>query len=238
MKSQMKQIKKELRPEIRIEDYLPMVKRVAIHLKDKMLPYAELVDLIQSGSIGLIEAASRYDHTKNDSFEAYALLRIRGAIIDESRKGDWAPKSVYKKARNISQAIKAVENRKGRKAKESEIAEELNLSLIEYQQQLNYTNSAKLVDIDSLDMERDDNPFLCSNEPSPQENVAKKAFKDALSEQIECLPEREKMVISLYYEKELTYREIAEILGIKEPRISQIHSQATSRLRAKLDNWI
>jgi RNA polymerase sigma factor for flagellar operon FliA len=166
--NEYKQIKKELRPEIRIEDYLPMVKRVAIHLKDKMLPYAELDDLIQSGSIGLIEAASRYDHTKNDSFEAYALLRIRGAIIDESRKGDWAPKSVYKKARNISQAIKAVENRKGRKAKESEIAEELNLSLIEYQQQLNYTNSAKLVDIDSLDMERDDNPFLCSNEPSPQ----------------------------------------------------------------------
>jgi len=236
--NEYKKIKKSLNPEIKVEDYLPMVKRVAIQLKNKMFPNAELDDLIQAGAIGLIEAASRYNAKKNDSFEAYALLRIRGSMIDDSRKGDWAPKGVYTKAKEISLAIKRVESRVKRTAKPEEIAQELGVSIIEYHERLNYTNSAKLIDIDYLDYGRDENPFLSSGDSNPSKEAIEGDLKKILAEQISKLPENEKIVISLYYIEELNYREIAETLNVSESRVSQIHSQATSRLRAKLDNWI
>lgn len=221
-----------------VEDYLPLVKRIAWHLKGRLPDSVIVEDLIQAGIIGLIEAMRNYKTDQGASFETYAGIRIRGAMLDEIRRGDWTPRSVHRKAREVSEAIAAVEARAGREARDEEVAAELGVTLAEYHKILQDTNSAQLLSIDEPDHNELDEDQLVSHGPTPLGEVMDEGFQQALVEEIERLPEREKLVMALYYDEELNLKEIGEVLGVSESRVSQIHSQAIKRLRARLKHWI
>ena len=225
---------------IRIEDYAVLVKRIAHHMMARMPASVQVDDLIQAGMIGLLEAAQKYDGSRGASFETYAGIRIRGAIVDEMRRGDWAPRSVHRNARRVGDAITAVEARTGRDATDAEIAEELEVDLDEYHSMVRDSASSRLF---SLEESFEDDEGRITGEPvatdtlGPAENVQQDAMRAAMAEAIERLPERERMVLSLYYDEELNLKEIGLVLGVSESRVSQIHSQAAVRLRARLAEW-
>jgi len=225
---------------IDVEHYGYLVKRIAHHIMVRMPSSVQVDDLIQSGMIGLLEAAQKYDESKGASFETYAGIRIRGAIVDEMRRGDWAPRSVHRNSRRINEAINVVEARTGRDAKDVEVAAHLDVGINEYYSMSKDCASARLFSLEeSLDGD-EDRPNSQLADPNPQEpaaNVTKIHMKSALASEIDRLPEREKLVLSLYYEEELNLKEIGEVLGVSESRVSQIHSQAASRLRARLSDW-
>ncbi|WP_294948691.1 RNA polymerase sigma factor FliA [Sulfurivirga sp.] len=221
-----------------VESYLPLVKRIAWHLKGRLPDSVMVEDLIQAGLIGLIEAMQNFRDDQGASFETYAGIRIRGAMLDEIRRGDWTPRSVHRKAREVSEAIAAVEARTGREARDEEVAEELGLSLAEYHRILQDTNSAQLLSIDEPDHSELDEDQLVSDMPTPVAEVMEEGFQQALAQEIDRLPEKEKLVMALYYDEELNLKEIGQILGVSESRVSQIHSQAVKRLRARLKNWL
>ena len=225
---------------INIEDYAPLVKRIAYHMMMRMPASVQVDDLIQAGMIGLIEASQKYDMSRGASFETYAGIRIRGAIVDEMRRGDWVPRSVHRNARRVSQAIAAVEARTGRDAADAEIAAELGVSLEEYFVMLQDSNSSRLFSYEETFGEEDS--YIDASEhssafASPLEGMQRDGLKKALVDAIRQLPEREQMVLSLYYDQELNLKEIGMVLGVSESRISQIHSQAAARLRQKLGDW-
>ena len=221
-----------------VERHAPLVKRIAHHLMAR-LPASVLVDdLIQSGMIGLLEAARNFDGSKGASFETFAGIRIRGAMLDEIRKGDWTPRSVHKNSRAITEAITQVERETGRDARDTEIAAKLNVSIHDYHQMLNEVNAGKLVGIEDLGVSED----VISTEKdkgndSPLEDLMQGAFQKALAHAITTLPEREAIVLSLYYDEELNLREIGEVLEVSESRVSQIHSQAMLKLKARMQSW-
>ncbi|MDX1458735.1 MAG: RNA polymerase sigma factor FliA [Marinobacter sp.] len=220
-----------------VETHAPLVKKIALHLMARLPDSVQLDDLMQAGMIGLLEAAHKYQSTKGASFETYAGIRIRGAIVDEIRKGDWVPRSVHRNARRVSQAIKVVEDRLGREAQDSEVAEELGMSLDEYHSCLNDANGGRLFSLDELN-ESGDVPIEESDgSDNPLAGITSQAFRRSLAEAIEELPEREKLVLSLYYQEELNLKEIGAVLEVSESRVSQIHSQAAMRLRARLSDW-
>ncbi|MEH6442293.1 MAG: RNA polymerase sigma factor FliA [Oceanospirillaceae bacterium] len=222
-----------------IEKYAPLVKRIAHHLLAR-LPSSILVDdLIQSGMIGLLEAAKKYDSSKGASFETYAGIRIRGSIIDEVRRGDWTPRSVHRNGRRISEAIHNIEARKGSDASGTEIALEMGVEVDEYHKLLKDNVESKLFSVDELTYSDDLAPKeqLVGDDPGPMNITEKSAFIDSLAEAIKTLPEREKLVIALYYDEELNLKEIGQILEVSESRVSQIHSQAAHRLRSRLRQW-
>ncbi|WP_339067847.1 RNA polymerase sigma factor FliA [Teredinibacter turnerae] len=223
---------------IRVEDYVPLVKRIAHHMMARMPSHVLVDDLMQAGMIGLLEAAQKYDAGKGASFETYAGIRIRGAIVDEMRRGDWAPRSVHRNARRVSEAIGNVEARLGRDARDGEIAEELQMSLDEYHDILRDSTSTRLYSLEET-FEENENQFSLGAEglDEPAEKVQIDAMRKALAVAIEGLPEREQLVLSLYYEQEMNLKEIGLVLGVSESRISQIHSQAALRLKAKLTGW-
>ncbi|WP_018275856.1 RNA polymerase sigma factor FliA [Teredinibacter turnerae] len=223
---------------IRVEDYVPLVKRIAHHMMARMPSHVLVDDLMQAGMIGLLEAAQKYDAGKGASFETYAGIRIRGAIVDEMRRGDWAPRSVHRNARRVSEAIGNVEARLGRDARDGEIADELQMSLDEYHDILRDSTSTRLYSLEET-FEENENQFSLGTEglDEPAEKVQRDAMREALAGAIEGLPEREQLVLSLYYEQEMNLKEIGLVLGVSESRISQIHSQAALRLKAKLTGW-
>lgn len=192
---------------------------------------------MQAGMIGLLEAAQRYSSAKGATFETYAGIRIRGAMVDEIRKGDWVPRSVHRNARRISQAIKTVEDRLGREAQDLEVAEELGLDLSEYHSSLSDANSGRLFSLDELNESGELPIEETEASDNPLDNLTSGAFRRNLAEAIEDLPEREKLVLSLYYQEELNLKEIGAVLGVSESRVSQIHSQAALRLRGRLSGW-
>lgn len=216
--------------------YTDFVKRIAYHLIGKLPKSIQVDDLIQSGMIGLIEAAKNYNIEKGASFETYAGIRVRGAMLDEIRKGDWAPRSVHRNARKISQAIREVENKMGRDAKDYEVAAHLNVSIKEYHQMLKDTSGTRLFAFDDLMLSRDDIESLgeFNNIPNPFENLQKSDFQKTLAGMIAELPEKERLVLALYYDEDLNLREVGDVLGVSESRISQIHSQAMIRIQARL----
>ena len=221
-----------------VERHAPLVKRIAHHLIAR-LPASVLVDdLIQSGMIGLLEAARNFDGSKGASFETFAGIRIRGAMLDEIRKGDWTPRSVHRNGRAITEAISQVESETGRDARDSDIADKLNVSLQDYHQMLNEVNAGKLVGIEDLGVSEDviTAPTNQGND-LPLEDLMQGAFQKALAQAITTLPEREAIVLSLYYDEELNLREIGEVLDVSESRVSQIHSQAMLKLKAKMQSW-
>ncbi len=221
-----------------LEQYTVLVKRIAYHLLAR-LPASVLVDdLIQSGMIGLLEASNNFDHSKGASFETFAGIRIRGAMLDEIRRGDWTPRSVHKNSRMVSEAIKELEATLGRDVTDTEVADKLDISLNEYHHILNDVSSGKIIGIDDLGVSEDS---LISDENStedePYNQIEQTVFKRALSDCISTLPERESIVLSLYYDEELNLREIGQVLDVSESRVSQIHSQAMHRLKARMQSW-
>lgn len=220
-----------------IEAHAPLVKKIALHLMARLPASVQLDDLMQAGMIGLLEAAQRYTSTKGATFETYAGIRIRGAMVDEIRKGDWVPRSVHRNARRVSQAIKAVEDRTGREAQDSEVAEELGMELSEYHATLSDANSGRLFSLDELNESGDLPIEEAETSDNPLDGLTSHSFRSNLAAAIEDLPEREKLVLSLYYQEELNLKEIGAVLGVSESRVSQIHSQAALRLRGRLSQW-
>ena len=221
-----------------VDRYAPLVKRIAHHLLLRMPASVQVDDLIQSGMIGLLEAAKKYDVSKGASFETYAGIRIRGSMLDEVRKGDWAPRSVHRKSRKVAEAIKSIEARMGEDAKVQEIAKELEIDLNSYYTILQDATGSRLFSFDDI-MEGDDSAIeLAAGElPGPCDGLQRDTFKAHLAKAIDGLPEREKLVLALYYDEELNLKEIGEVIGVSESRVSQIHSQAAVRLRARLSDW-
>ncbi len=215
-----------------------LVKRIAYHLLAR-LPASVLVDdLIQSGMIGLLEASNNFDNTKGASFETFAGIRIRGAMLDEMRRGDWTPRSVHKNSRIISGAINELEATLGRDVSDIEVAEKLDISLNDYHHMLREVSSGKILGIDDLGTSEDAISFTEENlEDDPYQDIEQIAFKKNLAECISSLPEREALVLSLYYDEELNLREIGQVLDVSESRVSQIHSQAMHKLKARMQSW-
>jgi len=219
-----------------LQQHAPMVKRIAYHLAARLPSSVMVDDLIQAGMIGLLDAAKNYDVSQGASFETYASIRIRGSMLDELRRNDWAPKSVHRKNRDIMDAVREIENHTGKDAKDEEIASHLGISLDEYYKILQDSSTSKIFSLD--DLELDDGAVASSitnsSSPTPLENLQSDDLKRVLAEAIDSLPEREKLVIVLYYNTELNLREIGAVLDVSESRISQLMSQAMIRLKARM----
>lgn len=221
-----------------VERHAPLVKRIAHHLMARLPASVIVDDLIQSGMIGLLEAARNFDGSKGASFETFAGIRIRGAMLDEIRKGDWTPRSVHKNGRAITEAISLVEGETGRDARDVDVAAKMNVSLQDYHQMLNEVSAGKIVGIEDLGVSED---VIATEQnrgnDTPLEDLMQGAFQKALAHAITTLPEREAIVLSLYYDEELNLREIGEVLDVSESRVSQIHSQAMLKLKSRMKSW-
>jgi RNA polymerase sigma factor for flagellar operon FliA len=186
--------------------------------------------------IGLLDAAGHYTATKGANFETYAGIRIRGAMLDEVRRSDWTPRSVHRTAREVSEAVRRIENETGRDARPADIAAQLGLSLEEYFKAAQNAVTCRVFSFEQITSEEDESPAdkLAHDGPGPVECLEEESFRDALAAVIDSLPQREKLVLSLYYDEELNLREIGEVLGVTESRVCQIHTQAVVRVRARL----
>ncbi|WFE70501.1 RNA polymerase sigma factor FliA [Halomonas sp. M1] len=215
-----------------LTQYMPLVRRQALTLQVRLPASIELDDLIQAGMVGLLEALGRFDAAQGATFATFASQRIRGAMMDELRTRDWLPRSVRRSARAMDETVRRLEQQLGRAPEEGEIARDLEMPLSDYQQLLNDTNSGQLLPFEELVTE--------GGEPSSGAgNVLFDQLLDAqqrqtLIEAIEALPEREKLLMALYYQEEMNLKEVGAVLGVTESRVSQLHSQAVSRLRARL----
>ena len=216
------------------EENLNLVKAIARHICVRLPPGQQLDDLVQVGLIGLLEASRVYDAGLGASFKSYASIRIRGAIMDELRRQSWVPRSVQQKSRKLSEAIHAVEKREGRAATDREIAAQMNESLQQYGETLQMVTGCTVFSLDDEDNffepeSTDDLPFNLFHDD---------AVKGKLADVIAGLPHQEKMVIALYYDKEMNLKEIGEVLDISESRVCQIHSQAVGRMRSRMQHWL
>ncbi|ART83391.1 RNA polymerase sigma factor FliA [Oceanisphaera profunda] len=220
-----------------VERHAGLVRRIAHHLLARLPDSVLLDDLIQSGMVGLLEATRNFDASKGASFETFAGIRIRGAMLDEIRRGDWVPRSVHKNSREVAAAINTVQRREGRNATDREVADELGVSMEVYNAMLLDTSNGKILEMDEFETGIDGKVELSQHVGNPFEDMAKQRFQQALSQHIKTLPEREALVLSLYYDEELNLKDIGQILEVSESRVSQIHSQAMHRLRAKLQVW-
>ncbi|MEW6694066.1 MAG: RNA polymerase sigma factor FliA [Pseudomonadota bacterium] len=223
-----------------LRQYAPLVHRLA-HLMIARVPASvEIDDLIQVGMIGLTEALARYEPSMGVQFETFATQRIRGAMLDELRDADWMSRGSRKLQKDIESAIHRLEQRLQRAPRESEIAQELGMSLAEYQETLSRMRGTQLVYLEDLGGRGDDEEgfldrFLPDDgDNSPEAILADQRMRAALVEAIGKLPEREQHVMSMYYEHDMNLKEIAAVLGVTESRVSQLHSQAVARLRARL----
>ena len=218
-----------------VERHEPLVKRIAYHLINRLPASVQLEDLIQAGMIGLLEAARNYDETQGASFETYAGIRIRGSMLDEIRKNDWAPRSVHRKARMVAEAVREIEHNEGRDARDTEIAESLDMSLEDYYKILQDNCYHKVLSFE--DMGTGDDSMLdnmSDNAPGILDGLQRENIRHMVAESIASLPERERLVMALYYDDELNLREIGAVMGVSESRVSQIHSQAVVRLQARM----
>lgn len=215
-----------------------LVKRIAYHLLSRLPASVEVDDLIQAGMIGLLEAGSHYQSDKGASFETYAGIRIRGAMMDQLRSNGWAPRAVSRQLRQMSEAIARVEARLGREAAAAEIASEMQLSLDDYHALLRDTSSVRLFSLDQLQEDGAEVADIADEEGgAPLESALEDGFQRALVAGIEGLPEREKMILALYYDQGLNLKEIGEVLEVSESRVCQLHGQAIVRLKSRLRDW-
>src|ERR671929_10193 len=222
--------------------YSPLVKYVAGRMASGLPAHVEESDLISYGLVGLISAIERFDLDREIKFETYAITRIKGAIIDELRSLDWVPRSVRARAREIERVHGKLEHRLHRAPTDEEMALELGLSVEEFQESLVKISTSTVVALDELwatsDASGDQVSLLDTlrdpDAPDPQQLLDASELKDRLADAISALPEREKLVIALYYYENLTLREIGEVLGVTESRISQLHTKAVLRLRSRM----
>ncbi len=218
-----------------IEQHSVLVRRIAHHLLARMPGSVNLDDLIQAGMIGLMEAIRKYDGGRGASFETYAGIRIRGAMLDEVRRADWAPRSVHRQHRQVSEVIRQLEHRFGRAPQEREIAEEMGISLDEYFRIIHDALSSRLFSVESIMEDGGQTEHDSGNDV--YERLSRADLQQQLAQAIRQLPEREALVLALYYDEELNLKEIGEVLTVSESRVSQIHSQAVMRLRSRLTGW-
>jgi len=221
-------------------EHAPLVKRIAHHFMTRLPSSVQVDDLIQVGLIGLMDAAENFDDGQGAQFETYAAQRIRGAILDELRQADWLPRSVRRNMRQIEAANGRLSQTLGRLPTERELAEALDMPLEQYPQLLADARGAQLLFYEDF-QSGDDAHFLegyaGEDEPTPASVLEDARFRENLIEAIERLPEREKLIMGLYYEQELNLKEIGEVLGVSESRVCQLHSQAVARLRSHLRGW-
>jgi RNA polymerase sigma factor for flagellar operon FliA len=219
-----------------VVSYAPLVKRIAYQLMARLPASVDVEDLVQNGMIGLLEAINRYEEGMAQ-FETYAVQRIRGAMLDGLRENDWAPRSLRRDMRRIESAINQLEQQHGRPPTETELAGCLGVSLAEYQHMLDEARGHQLVYFDDFSREEGDDYLdrhLGETGNNPLALLEDADTRANLVQAIESLPEREKMVMALYYGEELNLREIGEVLSVTESRVSQMHSQAVARLRTRI----
>ena len=209
-----------------------LVKRIAYHLAGRLPASVEVDDLIQAGMLGLLEAAANFTAGRGASFETYAGIRIRGAMIDALRKLDWAPRSVHRKSREVAKAIRDLEAELGREARDAEIATRMGVDIADYHRIVQDTVACQMTNIDDtatgeINDQRND-PFA---------DIVDENFRTELTQAIGELPEREKLVMSLYYGDDLNLKEIGAVLKVTESRVCQLHGQALARLKARLSSW-
>lgn len=223
------------------KQYAPLVRRLAHQMIARLPANVELDDLIQAGMMGLMDAVGRFEESQGVAFEAYAASRIRGAMLDELRAGDWLPRSARKSQRDIENAVHRLEGRLKRAPSEVEIARELAVPVAEYQEMLNDARGAQLVYFDDLGRDGEGEDYLerhvADAGADPSGILRDARFRGALVTAIDELPEREKLLMSLYYDEDMNLKEIGAVLGVTESRVCQLHSQAVARLRAKLKHW-
>ena len=238
--------KKTKSPQLRdkfIRQYMPLVKYVAGKLAVGMPGSVEFDDLVGFGQFGLLDAIEKFDPAKNVKFKTYAVTRIRGAIFDELRQMDWVPRSVRQKSREIEDTIVDLESKLGRTATDAEIAQQMGVSEAEYQQTVMKVSGTSVLSLNDVWYSGNDNDHMSIGDsiesPSslnPDVIVEREEIRKIIVEAINELPEKEKMVIVLYYHEDLTFKEIGQVLDVSESRISQLHTKANLRLRAKLTN--
>ena len=224
-----------------LKQYSPLVRRLAHQMIAKLPANVELDDLIQVGMIGLADALSRFDAAQGVQFETFATQRIRGAMLDELRGNDYLSRGTRKQQRTIESAVHKLEQKLGRAPAESEIAREMGLSLVEYQELLGKVRGTQLVYLEDMSGDEGDNDFLdrhvADEQANPLAQLPDHRMREALVEAIKHLPEREQYVMSMYYEHDMNLKEIAAVLGVTESRVCQLHSQSIARLRTRLREW-
>ncbi|MDP2143617.1 MAG: RNA polymerase sigma factor FliA [Gallionella sp.] len=223
-----------------LRDHSHLVKRIAHQMMTKLPHSVQIDDIIQAGMMGLLDAASRYDEFHGAQFETYATQRIRGAMLDELREADWLPRSMRRDMRRIEQSISRLQQKLGRAPSEGEIAADLEVPLAEYQQMLQASRGAQLVYYEDFHGEDNDDffeRFEFASDDNPLDLLSNERFRAELVRGIEALPERERMVMAMIYEQDMNLREIGEVLGVGESRISQLHSQAVARLRSRMKGY-
>jgi RNA polymerase sigma factor FliA len=220
-----------------VTQFAPLVKRLAYYMMASLPPSVEIDDVIQSGMMGLLDAAKRFKDTYGAQFETYAVQRIRGAMLDGLRQSDWLPRGLRKSLRQVEGMISKLEQRHGRPPTEPELATALGMSLTDYQQLLQDARGYQLVSSEDLQGHGDESyidHYYSDERPDPLQSLLDEDQRQTLIAAIEELPDREKKVMGLYYEQELNLREIGEVLGVSESRVCQLHTQAIARLRSRL----
>jgi RNA polymerase sigma factor for flagellar operon FliA len=226
-----------------VVEYAPLIKYIAQKIAARLPANIELDDLISSGVIGLMDAIEKYDASRDNKFKTYAEFRIRGAILDELRAQDWVPRSVREKAKQLERCYGKIEQIKGRQATDEEVCEELGINQEEFHEMLNQVRSVSLLSYDDLSsFSKADKRTLhglgdgSSKSPTPFNEVNVAAIKGMIAEAIRDLPEKQRLVLSLYYYEDLNLKEIGRVLDVTESRVSQLHTQAILRLKGKLRN--
>lgn len=218
-----------------IIEYVELVKIIAGRLYTSYNSHVEYEDLVSYGIIGLIDAIEKFDQSKNVKFETYANIRVRGSIIDQIRSLDWIPRSKRQKFKEIEETIARLQGEYGEKLSDSHIAKALGITLDELNELMGEMSAVSVVSLEEKISENANFSVKSENIAySPEESLDEKETKRMLADAIDALPEREKMIVSMYYYNDLTYKEIAEILEVSESRISQLHTKAVAKLKAAL----
>ena len=220
-----------------IQRFAPLVKRIAYHLMARLPSSVQVDDLVQNGMMGLLDAINRFEAGMGAQFETYAAQRVRGAMLDGLRENDWLPRSLRRDFRRIEEAIAQLEQQFGRAPSEQELAKALSMTLAEYQKMLQDARGHQLISFEDMVEDGEDDYLerhLKDETNEPSQLLENQNLQTLLTQGIEQLPEREKLMMALYYEQDLNLREIGDIMGVTESRVCQLHSQAIARLRTKM----